>query len=56
MRSQRKGGLSTITKVKVLSPEIFNIAKGERFHVLEANIIVRAIGECAMARRGLSPW
>ena len=38
MRCQRKGGLSATTKVKVLSPEIVNIALGQRFHVLEASI------------------
>jgi hypothetical protein len=37
MRSQRNGGLSTVTQVKVLSPDITNIAQGERFHVLEAS-------------------
>jgi len=38
MRCQRKGGLSATTQVKVLSPEIDNIALGQRFHVLEASI------------------
>ena len=38
MRCQRKGGLSATTQVKVLSPEIVNIALGQRFHVLEASI------------------
>ncbi len=38
MRSQRKGGLSATTKVKVLSPEITNIARGQGFHCLEASI------------------
>ncbi len=38
MRSQRDGGLSTVTQVKVLSPEIGIIAQGERFHFLEASI------------------
>jgi len=32
--------------VKVLSPEILLIALGQGFHVLEANIRTRAIGEC----------
>jgi len=45
MRSQRKGELSAITQVKVLSPEIFNIALGQGFHFLEANIAACAIGE-----------
>ncbi len=56
MRSRRDGGLSAITKVKVLSPEIFIIAQGQGFHVLEARIAVCARGECAAACRGLSPW
>ncbi len=36
MRSQREGGVSAITKVKVFSPEIINIAQGQGFHGLEA--------------------
>ncbi len=46
MRSQRKGGLSAITKVKVLSPVIVNIALGQGFHVLEASTAARVNGEC----------
>ena len=46
MRSQRKGGLSATTQVKVLSPEIVNIARGQGFHVLEASIAACANGEC----------
>jgi hypothetical protein len=46
MRSQRKGGLSAITKVKVLSPEICNFAQGQGFHFLEASTVTRASGEC----------
>jgi len=38
MRSQREGGLSTITQVKVLSPEITIIATGQNVHLLEASI------------------
>jgi hypothetical protein len=45
MRSQREGGLSAITKVKVFSPEISNIAQGQGFHILEANIAARVKGE-----------
>ena len=37
MWSQREGGLSATTKVKVFSPEIINIAQGQGFHVLEAS-------------------
>ena len=46
MRSHGKGGLSATTQVKVLSPEIILIALGQGFHVLEANIRARIIGEC----------
>ena len=45
MRCQRKGGLSATTKVKVLSPEISNIARGQGFHFLEASIAAYANGE-----------
>ena len=45
MRSQRDGGLSAITQVKVLSPEIINIALGQGFHFLEASIAVCVKGE-----------
>ena len=47
MRSQREGGLSATTKVKVLSPEITNIAQGQGFHVLEASTAACANGERA---------
>jgi len=46
MRSQRKGGLSAITKVKVFSPEIVNIAQGQGFHGLEASTAAGVRGEC----------
>jgi len=45
MRSQRDGGLSAITQVKVLSPEIFNVALGQGFHFLEASIAACVKGE-----------
>ncbi len=45
MRCQRKGGLSATTKVKVLSPEINNIARGQGFHFLEASIAAYVNGE-----------
>ncbi len=45
MRSQRDGGLSAITQVKVLSPEIINIALGQGFHFLEASIAACVKGE-----------
>ena len=45
MRCQRKGGLSATTKVKVLSPEIHKIARGQGFHFLEASIAACVKGE-----------
>jgi len=45
MRCQREGGLSATTKVKVLSPEIVNIALGQGFHFLEASIAAYVKGE-----------
>ena len=56
VRSQRKGGWSAITQVKVLSPEIANIAMGQGFHFLEASSVLRAKGERNATCRGLSPW
>ncbi len=46
MRSQREGGVSAITQVKVFSPEIINIAQGQGFHGLEARTAACVIGEC----------
>jgi len=37
MWRQRNGGLSTIMKVKVSSPEILLIARGQGLHTLEAS-------------------
>ena len=45
MRSHGNGSLSAATKVKVLSPEIINIAQGQGFHFLETNIRTLAKGE-----------
>ena len=45
MLSQRKGGLSATTQVKVLSPEITIFARGQGFHILEASNAVCAKGE-----------
>ena len=45
MRSQRDGGLSAITQVKVLSPEITIVALGQGFHFLEASIAACVKGE-----------
>ena len=46
MRSQRNGGLSAIAQVKVLSPEIANVALGQGFHYPEASIGMHVKGEC----------
>jgi hypothetical protein len=46
MRSQSDGGLSATTQVKVSSPEILLIARGQGFHFLEASIAMRVQGEC----------
>ena len=46
MRSRREGGLSATTKVKVYSPEIVNIARGQGIHCLEASIATCVKGEC----------
>ena len=46
MRGQRECGLSATTKVKVYSPEIFNIARGQGIHGLEASIATCVRGEC----------
>jgi hypothetical protein len=46
MWSQREGGLSATTQVKVFSPEIVNIAQGQGFHFLEASTAARVKGEC----------
>ena len=46
MWSQREGGLSAITQVKVFSPEIANIARGQGIHNLEASIATCVKGEC----------
>jgi hypothetical protein len=46
MRSQREGGVSAITQVKVFSPEIVNIAQGQGIHGLEARTAACVIGEC----------
>ena len=45
MRSQRKGGLSATTQVKVLSPESTSIARGQGFHFLEASTATCVNGE-----------
>ena len=45
MRSQREGDLSATTQVKVLSPEITIIARGQGFHVLEASNAACVNGE-----------
>ena len=46
MRSQREGGVSATTQVKVCSPEIVNVAQGQGFHFLEASIAAHDRGKC----------
>ncbi len=48
MRSQRNGGLSAITKVKVLSPEMHLNALGQGLCLPEASIAACVYGECAV--------
>ncbi len=55
MRSQRKGGLSAITQVKVLSPEITNVTLGQGFHVLEAGSAACVKGEHVGGVSGSEP-
>ena len=40
MRCQRKGGLSATTQVKVLSPEIINIALGGNYEQMKTEISI----------------
>jgi len=47
MRSLGNGVESATTQVKVSSPEIILVAKGQGFHFLEASIGTHAKGECA---------
>jgi len=46
MLSQRIGGSSTVTQVKVLSPERYHVASGQGILPLEASIAARVKGEC----------
>jgi hypothetical protein len=55
MWSQREGGLSATTQVKVFSPEIVNIAQGQGFHFLEASTAARVKGECVGGVPGSEP-
>lgn len=46
MLSQRSGGSSTVTQVKVSSPEIHYVAMGQGFLFSEASIAACVRGEC----------
>ncbi len=46
MQSLRKGEWSAITQVKVLSPEICQVALGQGFLHSEASIVTHDSGEC----------
>jgi len=48
----RRAVCTATTHVKVLSPEIFNIAPGQGFHTLETNISARVKGECVSGEPG----
>ena len=57
MRSLGKRVQPATTRVKVSSPEIFHVALGQGFHVLETRIGTHAKGECVVDVPGpLSPW
>ena len=56
MRSQRKGGGSAITQVKVMNPENSIVVRGQGAHGLEASNAARAKGECAATYRDSKPW
>jgi len=45
MQCSRKGEWSAITKVKVLSPEICQVALGQGLHYPEASIAAHDMGE-----------
>ena len=45
MRSQREGGLSATTQVKVSSPEIYHNARGQGLYTLEASNAACVKGE-----------
>jgi hypothetical protein len=50
------GMCQTATKVKVLSPEIFNIEEADSFHLLEGRISCTVMARCGLLFRGLRPW
>ena len=50
MRSPGKGVMSATTQVKVLSPEMFLVALGQGFHLLEASIGMHVKGECILGK------
>jgi hypothetical protein len=50
------GMCQTATKVKVLSPEIFDIEEADSFHLLEGCKSCTAMARCGLLFRGLRPW
>jgi hypothetical protein len=51
-----EGMQQTATKVKVLSPENFNIEEADSFHVLEGRISQTVMARYGSLFRGLRPW
>ena len=56
MWSQRDGGLSATTQVKVFSPEIPFVAAGPRVSFPGSQQRGMRFGECVEPGRGRSPW
>jgi len=46
----------TATKVRVLSPEKFNIEEADSFHLLEGRMNYTVIARYGLLFRGLRPW
>jgi len=51
-----EGMYQTATKVRVLSPEIFNIEEADSFHLLEGCINCTVMARGSLLFRGLRPW
>ena len=51
-----EGMYQTATKVKVLSPEIYDIEEADSFHKLEGSMSYTAMARSSSLFRGLRPW
>lgn len=51
-----EGMYQTATKVKVLSPEIYDIEEADSFHLLEGSMSYTAMARSSSLFRGLRPW